>query len=47
MPYLMEALDDKRYSMTIAWSEGENTSNDSVGKVCRDVIAHYLGSVPG
>jgi hypothetical protein len=42
LPYLVEALDDKRYSMTIAWGEGENTSNDSVGKVCRDIIKEYL-----
>jgi hypothetical protein len=42
IPYLVGALDDERYSMTIAWGEGENTSNDSVGKVCRDIIADYL-----
>ena len=42
LPFLLDALDDKRYSMTIDWAEGDAYYNYSVGRVCRDVIASQL-----
>jgi hypothetical protein len=42
LPYLVRALDDKRYSMTIDWAEGDGYYNESVGSICRDVIASQL-----
>jgi peptide methionine sulfoxide reductase MsrB len=42
LPFLIEALDDKRYSMTIDWAEGDAYYNYSVGKICHNVIASQL-----
>ena len=42
LPYLVGALDDKRYCMTIDWAEGDEYHNCSVGTICRDVIASQL-----
>jgi hypothetical protein len=42
LPYLVGALDDKRYCMTIDWAEGDGYYNCSVGQICRDVIASQL-----
>jgi hypothetical protein len=42
LPFLVEALDDNRYCMTIDWAEGDAYYNYSVGKVCRDMIASHL-----
>jgi hypothetical protein len=38
-PYLVDALDDGRYCMTISWGEGDAYYNYSVGKIYRDMIA--------
>lgn len=42
LPYLVEALDDKRYCMTIDWAEGDAYYNLSVGDICRHIIACQL-----
>ena len=42
LPYLVDALDDNRYCMTIDWADGDAYYNYSVGQVCRDVIASQL-----
>jgi hypothetical protein len=42
LPYLVEALDNERYCMTINWGEGDAYYNRSVGSVCRDVITSQL-----
>jgi len=42
LPYLIESLDDKRYSMTIEWAEGDAYYNYSVGEICRDIIQDRL-----
>jgi hypothetical protein len=42
LPYLVEALDDERYCMTIDWAEGDAYYNFSVGDICRNVIAANL-----
>ena len=42
LPYLIDALDDKRYCMTINWADGDGYYNESVGDICREVIASHL-----
>jgi hypothetical protein len=42
LPFLVEALDDERYCMTIDWAEGDAYYNYSVGDVCRYVIRRWL-----
>jgi hypothetical protein len=42
LPFLIEALDDTRYCMTINWADGDAYYNRSVGSICRDVIASQL-----
>lgn len=42
LPYLVEALDDKRYSFTNAGIEALVLANHSVGDACREVIASYM-----
>jgi hypothetical protein len=42
LPFLIDAIDDNRYCMTIDWAEGDGYYNYSVGRVCRDVIASQL-----
>lgn len=42
LSYLVEALDDPRYCMTINWADGDAYYNWSVGKVCRDIITSQL-----
>lgn len=42
LPYLIEALDDKRYCMTIDWADGDAYYNKSVGFICRNVIESQL-----
>jgi|GEM_PF-3570535 len=39
LPYLTDALDDKRYSMTINWGDGDGYYNKTVGDICREIIA--------
>jgi hypothetical protein len=50
LPYLVEALDDKRYCMTIIWAEGDGVYNRSVGQICREIIESHLevyrGKIP-
>jgi hypothetical protein len=41
LPYLVEALDDQRYCMTIIWAE-RFFDNHSVGQTCREVIASHI-----
>jgi hypothetical protein len=41
LPFLIESLNDDRYCMTIDWM-GDEYSNCSVGKICRDVIRSRL-----
>lgn len=38
LPYLIEALEDERYCMTISWADHSAYYNSSVGDVCRNVI---------
>jgi len=42
LPFLIDGLDDHRYSMTIDWAGGDAYYNYSVGHVCRDIIASQL-----
>jgi hypothetical protein len=43
LPYLIEAVDDQRYCMTIRWGEGpQGYHNRSVGKICDDLIRSQL-----
>ncbi len=42
LPYLAQAFDDKRYCMTINWADGDAYYNESVGDICRDVVASRL-----
>lgn len=42
LPFLIEALDDERYCMTISWAEGDAYYNESVGDICRDIIQSHL-----
>ena len=41
-PYLVEALGDERYCMTINWADGDAYYNHSVGAICHNVIASQL-----
>lgn len=42
LPFLVAALEDDRYSMTISWADGDAYYNYSVGSVCRNIIAANL-----
>jgi hypothetical protein len=42
LPFLIDALKDDRYSMTIDWGEGDACYNYSVGGICGNVIASQL-----
>jgi hypothetical protein len=42
LPYLVKALNDERYCMTIDWADGDAYYNKSVGDICRNVIASQL-----
>jgi hypothetical protein len=42
LPFLVEALDDNHYSMTIDWADGDAYYNYSVGSVCCNVIESQL-----
>ncbi|MDB5344082.1 MAG: hypothetical protein JWP89_2459 [Schlesneria sp.] len=43
LPFLIEAVDDKRYCMTIRWGEGPQAyHNRSVGEICDDLIRSHL-----
>ena len=42
LPFLIDAIDDDHYCMTIDWAEGDAYYNYAVGRVCRDVIASKL-----
>ncbi len=42
LPYLVEALDDDRYCMTISWAEGDAYHNQSVGDVCEEIMRSQL-----
>jgi hypothetical protein len=42
LPYLIDALEDERYCMTINWGEGSKYYNYSVGEICKDLIASRL-----
>lgn len=42
LPYLVEALDDDKYCMTISWAEGQAYYNRSVGEVCHEIISSQL-----
>ena len=41
-PFLVDALDDKRYCMTIDWADGDAYYNRSVGAISKDVISSHL-----
>ena len=43
LPELFAAIDDQRYSITIDWAGGDGYYNESVGDVCRNIIAAQLG----
>jgi hypothetical protein len=42
LPYLIEALDDDRYCMTINWAEGDAFYNWDVGDISREIIENRL-----
>src|SRR5262245_11131841 len=42
LPYLVGALDDERYCMTINWMGGDAYYNYSVGRICENVIVSHL-----
>lgn len=42
LPFLIEALGDERYCMTISWAEGEAYYNRSVGGICEEIILSHL-----
>jgi hypothetical protein len=42
LPFLINALDDERYCLTINWAEGDGFYNESVGAICRNIIASQL-----
>jgi hypothetical protein len=42
LPYLIGALNDERYCMTIDWMSGDAFYNYSVGQICENVIASQL-----
>lgn len=41
-PALVEALDDRRYCMTINWADGDAYYNWSVGEICHEIIASHM-----
>ncbi len=41
-PALVEALDDGRYCMTINWADGDAFYNQSVGSICKEIIASHM-----
>ncbi len=42
IPFLIEALEDNRYCMTINWADGDGFYNKSVGSICRNVLETHL-----
>jgi hypothetical protein len=43
LPFLIEAVDDQRYCMTIRWGEGpQGYHNRSVGQICKDLLRSQL-----
>lgn len=42
LPFLIAALDDERYCLTISWADGDGFYNESVGAVCRNIIESQL-----
>jgi hypothetical protein len=42
LPYLIDGLEDKRYSMTVSIVDGEAYYNYSVGQICRELICLEL-----
>lgn len=42
LPFLIAALDDKRYCLTINWADGDAFYNKSVGAICRNIIESQL-----
>jgi hypothetical protein len=42
LPFLVEALNDARYSLTMDWADGDGYYNRSVGEVCEEVITSHL-----
>lgn len=42
LPFLVAALNDERYSLTINWADGDAYYNRSVGSICKNVIASHL-----
>jgi hypothetical protein len=42
LPELVSAIGDQRYSVTINWAEGDGYYNESVGAVCKNIIASQL-----
>lgn len=42
LPFLIDALDDKRYCLTIDWADGDAYYNFSVGEICKDVVRSHL-----
>jgi hypothetical protein len=42
LPFIIDALEDDRYCMTIDWADGDAYYNYSVGQVCRNIIASQL-----
>jgi hypothetical protein len=41
-PYLLKHFDDKRYCVTVSELEGDCCRNFTIGKVCQDMVLHYL-----
>lgn len=42
LPELVSAIGDQRYSLTINWAEGDGYYSESVGAVCKNIIASQL-----
>lgn len=42
LPFLVEALGDSRYCMTIDWAEGDAYYNKTIGSICGNVIDSQL-----
>lgn len=42
LPFLIKAIDDDRYCMTISWGDVQIIRNCSIGTICKDVIASQL-----
>lgn len=42
LPFLIDGLNDKRYSMTIRWGEGDAYYNKTVGEICSEIISANL-----